>query len=302
MGEGVTAFRVDAPGRADRLVGAKLPGRSRQALARAFDAGLVRVNGRRARKGQELVAGDWVEVGAVPTADDLRPRPQPELALAVLYSDDALVALDKPAGVPSHPLAAGELGTLANALVARFPECAAAGADPREAGLAHRLDAGTSGVIVAARARAVWDALRDAFRGGRVLKTYLALVVGVLDAAREIDAPIAHDRSGAGGVRVGAREGAQDALTEVEPVERFAGGFTLVRCRARTGRMHQVRAHLAWAGFPVAGDARYGGPDFPGGAFLHAAALALPHPVTGVRLALEAPLPDGRRRALDQLR
>jgi 23S rRNA pseudouridine1911/1915/1917 synthase len=297
----MTSFRVDAPGRADRSVAEKLPGRSRHAIARAFADGLVRVNGRPARKGQALAPGDWVEVGDVPRPEDLVPRAQPELALAVIYADDALVALDKPAGMASHPLRAGELGTLANALVARFPECAGAGADPREAGLAHRLDASTSGVLVAARRRVVWETLRAEFRGGRVAKTYLALVAGIVDVAREIEASIAHDRSGAGGVRVSERAGAQPALTDVEPVERL-GGWTLVRCRAHTGRMHQIRAHLAWAGWPVVGDARYGGPAAPGGAFLHAARIELGHPVTGARLELEAPLPGERRELLERLR
>src|SRR5262249_3221356 len=193
---------VDAPGRADRTVAARLPGRSRHAIARAFAEGRVRVNGRPARKGQTVAPGDLVEVGDVPGRDELVPAPQPELPLAVIYADEARVALDKPPGMASQPLVAGELGTLANALLARFPECAAAGADPREAGLAHRLDAGTSGVLLAARRRAVWDTLRAEFRGGRVLKTYLALVAGTVDAPREIEAAIAHDRSGAGGVRV----------------------------------------------------------------------------------------------------
>lgn len=157
-------FQVAAADRADRLVAARLPGRGRHALAQAFADGLVRANGRRVRKGDRLVAGTWVEVADLPGPEDRLARPQPDLELTVLYVDETLIALDKAAGMPSHPLEPGEGGTLANALVARFPECAHAGADPREAGLVHRLDAGTTGVIVAARDRNSWSAVRDAFR------------------------------------------------------------------------------------------------------------------------------------------
>jgi 23S rRNA-/tRNA-specific pseudouridylate synthase len=195
--------------------------------------------------------------------------------------------------------------------VARFPECAGAGDHPREAGLAHRLDAGTSGVLLAARDAEIWTALRGAFHEGRVDKRYLALVVGVVSFPGELSAPIAHDRA-RGGVRVcgdpddAARREALPALTRWEPVERL-GGFTLLRCAARTGRMHQIRAHLAHAGTPVAGDERYGirvagVPAALVGFFLHAERAALEHPATGAALDVTAPLPADRAAALAELR
>jgi 23S rRNA pseudouridine1911/1915/1917 synthase len=288
-----------AAGRADRVLAAAIEGTSRSLLARAFADGQVRLNGRRARKGDAVAPGDVLEIDAAPVRAALAPVPEPERPLAVLFVDEHLVALDKPPGWPSMPLVAGERGTLANALVARHPECVAAGDDPREAGLAHRLDASTSGVLVAARTRAVWQALRAAFRAGHVDKEYLALVEGALEGPLSIDAPIAHEGGARGGVRADAPDGLE-ALTEVWP-ERRVGAYTLVRARARTGRMHQVRAHLAWAGHPCVGDVRYGAAAVDGvdGAFLHAARLAFAHPVGGAELVVEAALPAARRAFLD---
>jgi 23S rRNA pseudouridine1911/1915/1917 synthase len=290
-------FVAPTADRVDRVVAAALGGRGRRLLARAFAAGEVRVNGRAARKGDRVAPGDVIEVGTVPSRADLAPRPQPELPLSILLVDEALVALDKPAGMPSHPLAAGERGTLANALVARHPECVAAGADPREAGLVQRLDAGTTGVIVAARTAAAWRALREAFRRGEVRKEYLALVAARVEEDAVIDLPIAHDRA-RGGARAGERAGALPARTEVHPV-RALGRFTLLRCVAVTGRVHQVRAHLAARGWPVLGDLRYGGEPAGGpGHFLHAARVELPHPARGQRLGIEAPAPAWWRETI----
>jgi 23S rRNA pseudouridine1911/1915/1917 synthase len=286
----VIRFTAPAASRADLAVAAALGGRSRRRVAEAFAAGAVRVNGRRARKGDPVAPGDVVEVLA--DAGDLRPVAEPDLPLAVVHLDDALIALDKPAGMPTHPLAAGERGTLANALVARHAECAAVSDDPREAGLAHRLDAGTTGLIVAARTRPAWEALRGAFRARAVRKEYLALVAGAVAGPFVVDLPIAHDRA-RGGARAG--EGLP-AVTRVEPIAAL-GERTLVRCVAETGRVHQVRAHLAARGLPIVGDERYGGPPWPlAGFFLHAAALELPHPVTGDHMRLETPLPPDRAR------
>lgn len=287
---------METGGRADKVVGAQFPGVGRATLARLFDEGKVRVNGRRAKKGDTLAAGDLVEV--VPPED---PRVVPVAgALQVLYEDEAIIAIAKPPGMPSHPLKAGETGTLANLIVARWPECAAVGDDPREGGLAHRLDAGTSGVILAARSAEVWRALRTAFHEGRVAKTYLALVDGAVSRDGELDLGIEHDRV-RGGVRV-TSEGLP-ALTRWTVVERLAGR-TLLRCVAETGRMHQVRAHLAFAGTPVVGDSRYGGPPDADviGFFLHAERVELAHPVGGKALVIEAPLPPDRLAALERLR
>lgn len=286
-----SALRVEEAEQGLRLdvwLRARFPGWSRRRIARALEEGRVRVDGQRARKGQILCAGAEVAVFGPPdTPENLRPVPEPT-ALLVLHQDDALVAVHKPAGMPSHPLRAAERGTLANALVAQFPECADASEDPREAGLCHRLDGGTSGVLLAARTRDAHRAVREAFRTGEVEKEYLALVAG--EARAQV-------------IRLPVGDRAMPAETRVEPVERL-GAFTLIRCATRGGQRHQVRVHLAGAGHPVAGDPLYGGQPVEGleGFFLHASLLRLRHPRDGAPLEIRAPLPDDREALLARLR
>ncbi len=297
------------PLRADRFVAAVL-GCSRAAAMRLCESGAVRVAGARAHKATPVAAGDEVEVLAAPPDDEaLRPVPDRALVIDVLYEDGDVVAVCKPAGVPSHPLSAGETGTVANALVARYPECARAGQDPREGGLVQRLDRGTTGVLLAARTPEAWRALREVFSRHGAEKTYLALVVADRPLERTvIDLPIAHaPKNPARAMAVAdpgraAALGARPARTCLEPVEHL-GDRALVAATTQTGRLHQVRVHLAAVGAPIVGDTRYGGPawDAPG-FFLHAERLVVPHPRTGARLQIEAALPHDRLERLDMLR
>jgi 23S rRNA pseudouridine1911/1915/1917 synthase len=302
-----TRFQAPAPGRVDKLVAAHAGGASRRRVAALFAAGHVRVDGRVAQKGQIVAAGAMIEVAAPPASDaDLRPVPEPGLVLPVLYEDAALVVVAKPAGMPSHPLRPGETGTAANALVARHPGCAGAGDDAREAGLVHRLDTDTSGVLAAALTPAAWSSVRAAFARGAVHKRYLALVHGAPTGAG-CDLPLVHrgKRMVAG---VHGDPAALLAETRWRVLEQI-GPFHLLECTAHTGRMHQVRVHLALAGAPIVGDATYGTPALPvpdalplRGHFLHAVSISLPHPVTGAMLTVEAPLPADRQDTLAQLR
>jgi 23S rRNA pseudouridine1911/1915/1917 synthase len=215
------------------------------------------------------------------------------------------VVLAKPAGIPCHPLRDGEGTTLATALLARFPECARAGRDPREAGFAQRLDVGTSGVIVAARTPEIHQALRQVLSGGQSEKHYLAEVVGRFEVAAGapggvvvVDLPIG--RQGRRGARVvlGGGRSALPARTEFRL--RAAGDETsLVEASLTTGRAHQVRAHLAHLGAPILGDQLYGDPAALGlaaargveGFRLHAWQLSFVHPVTGERVSFVAAPP-----------
>lgn len=262
-----------------------------------LERGAVRIGGRPPRKGDRTVAGARVEV-TLPD-DDPRPVPQPELPLRLLHVDAQLVAVDKPAGLPSHPLAPGERGTVVNALVARHPECADASADPREGGLVHRLDTLTSGVLLAARAPEVWKAVREAFSGREVDKRYLAVVTGPIADAGEIDLPLRHRSDH---VEPALSGGGREALTDFRVLSR-AGDAALLDVGIRTGVLHQIRAHLAAIGAPVLGDADYGGRPQPGldRFFLHAARLGLLHPATGSRLEIAAPLPGELARVLGAL-
>jgi len=272
------------------------------AARRLIAAGGVSVGGRTPRKGDRVAAGQVVEVdadadggagaGANVVADESAA------ALDIVLVDGDLVAINKPAGVSSHPLHAGERGTVANALVARFPECATAGGDPREAGLGHRLDRETSGVLLAARSRPVWERLRAALSSPDCEKTYLAEVRGEPPTDGSFDGAIG--RRGRRGARVAIDKGRNPlpAHTDWQVLQR-RDGSTLLRARLHSGRAHQVRAHLAAAGYPILGDALYGGDDVRAWAAgrgvtslrLHAESVRLQHPVTGAPLFVVAPSP-----------
>lgn len=291
--------------RLDRYLAGAL-GISRQRAMEAIAAGRVRIDGRRARKGDPVAAGQEVVAQVEPPPEP--PVPQPELPLAVVHEDPDFVVVDKPSGWPTHPLARGEHGTLANALVARYPECSEASPDVREGGVAHRLDTPTSGLVVAARSRESWEALRRQFAERRVRKEYLALAAGAVFGPVEIDVPIGADPGTPGKARtvvqerLRERKGAREAHTLVEVERRFAG-WTLVRCTITTGVMHQIRVHLAHLGTPVAGDDLYGGAR-PAGLhrlFLHATRLGFAHPRTGEPLLFEAPLPPELEAVLASL-
>ena len=262
-----------------------------------LERGAVRIGGRPPRKGDRTVAGARVEVTL--TDEDPRPVPQPELPLSVIHLDPQLVAVDKPAGVPSHPLQPGERGTAVNALVARHPECVDASADPREGGLVHRLDTLTSGALLAARTAEAWRALREAFSGRQVDKRYLAVVTGPVADEGEIDLPLRHRGDHVEPAMAG---GGREALTDFRVLSRAADA-SLLEVRIHTGVLHQIRAHLAAIGAPVLGDTDYGGRPLPGldRFFLHAARLGFSHPATGSRLEITAPLPDELHRALEAL-
>ena len=282
--------------RLDLAVGEAL-GLSRAEVKALFESGAVRVRGRRPRKGERAEAGMVVEVEVPEEAPALVA--QPELALRVLHEDAHLVAVDKAPGMPSHPLRPGETGTVANALVARYPECAAAGEDPREGGLVHRLDLETSGVLLAARDRATWDAVRALFTTRAVDKRYWALTAGPIAEQGVIDLPLRHRGEARMEPAADGGEPGRDAVTEVRVLAR-QGDLALVEVRILTGVQHQIRAHLAAIGAPVMGDALYGGRPCPGlpRIFLHAHALGLVHPASGETLRVESPLPVDLRDAL----
>jgi 23S rRNA pseudouridine1911/1915/1917 synthase len=296
-----TVGEADAGLRLDRFLAAAT-GASRHRIVAAIESGGVRVNGRRARKGQALEPGQVVLLHLEPLA----PQPQPELPLVVVHEDPAFVVVEKPAGWPTHPLLPGETGTLANAVVARFPECAAASESEREGGACHRLDGPTSGLVLFARTREDWEALRAQFGARTVEKQYLALAAGSVFGPAELTAPL--EPAGPGRMRV-AREPdaveageAREAFTLVE-VEKRGAGWTLVRCTITTGVMHQIRVHLAHEGTPVAGDDLYGGDRPPGlqRMFLHASVLGFDHPRTGDRVRFTSALPPELAGVLDAL-
>jgi 23S rRNA pseudouridine1911/1915/1917 synthase len=285
--------------RVDRFLRLEGRGGSRKLLRQQLEAGAIRVNGARIAKGQRVHTGDRVtgppvvEGGAVP---------DPEAPLEVLYEDAALVVANKPAGMPSHPLRADERGSLASALVARYPEMAKIGYRALEPGILHRLDTETSGVLLAARDRASFEKLSAAHKRGELDKRYLALCSGQLRAPQMIGAYLAADRKR---VRVSdvLIEGSKPIETELvraEPV----GPMTLVEVRVPFAARHQVRAQLAALGHPIASDTLYDGEMLPGlnRHFLHASEIEFPHPTRGERVRVKAALPAELLAALETAR
>ncbi len=296
---------LTAEGRLDRALADAL-GTGRAAIKAAFAAGEVRVGPRRARAADAAQPGALVELELETSAGP--PEPAPELPLVVLAEAPAWLVCDKPPGLATHPLRDGERGTLANAVAARYPECASASPDPREGGALHRLDVETSGCVLFAREPAAWAALRARFAARQIEKVYLALVVGRVSAGGVLSVPLA--QRGARVVPVDDPERPprttgkpRPAETRYEVSRRFAS-HTLLEVRIATGVMHQIRAHLAFLGHPVAGDVVYGGPGAEleglGRHALHAAALGFDAPEGG-RARVESPLPPELVQAMDRL-
>lgn len=280
--------------RLDRVV-ALVADVSRSSAAAVIEAGGVRVDGAAAPSGKvRVAAGALVEIdrALLPRAES--PRPAPGVAFDVVHVDDAVVVVDKPAGLVVHPGAGNAAGTLVNGLLDRFPELAGVG-DPMRPGIVHRLDAGSSGLLVVARTEAAAANLGAQFAARTAGRRYDALVWGHPDAAHGvIDAPIGRDRGDP--LRMAVVADGRPARTEYHVVARLLAPAAVARlsCRLETGRTHQIRVHLAAVGHPLVGDTIYGGRRPTLGLtrpFLHAAELSFDHPVTGDRLSFTSPLP-----------
>jgi 23S rRNA pseudouridine1911/1915/1917 synthase len=282
--------------RIDRAV-ALLTGWSRAEVQALLAAGAIRVDGAVPAKSHRLHAGATVELLAEPEPE--RVPVAEDVEVHVVAADDAVIVVDKPAGLVVHPGAGHEHGTLVQGLLARYPELAGVG-DARRPGIVHRLDRDTSGLLIVARAADAYDRLVADLAAHAVERRYLALVRGVPDAARAtVDAPIG--RSARQPTRMAVRSGGRPARTTYEVLARDGDDAALLECRLETGRTHQIRVHLAAIGHPVVGDAAYGSAagslDRP---FLHAYALAFTHPRTGERQAFESALPEDLRAALEE--
>jgi 23S rRNA pseudouridine1911/1915/1917 synthase len=301
-------FRVDSghsDGRLD-VVLAELLGDSRSSVAARIQRGDVRVNGRQPAKSERLREGDVIEVTPPPAAPTgaagVAPPP-------IRYEDDHILVVAKPPGLVVHPGAGHEVGTLVQALAEAGYDLASAGG-PSRPGIVHRLDRDTSGLLVVAKTDGAYHGLVEALRERAVERRYVALVQGVPRASTgRIDVPIGRDPRDRR--RFAALPDGKPAVTRwqvlaegVAPgLDAARGTVSLLGCALGTGRTHQIRVHMAYARHPIVGDAVYGatadvatalGLERP---FLHAARLALDHPVTGERLELEEPLPGDLRAA-----
>ncbi|UTI62893.1 RluA family pseudouridine synthase [Paraconexibacter antarcticus] len=297
----LTAGPDDDGERLDAVLAGSLGSRTR--AARLIAEGAVRIGGRTVVKRHVVSAGDEIDVddAAIEAAQPVTAPTgeiDPDVPVAeytVAYEDEHLIVVDKPAGVVVHPARGHWQGTLAQALAGT----AAGGEDPWRAGLVHRLDKDTSGLLVVAKSDAVHEALKAALQARDITREYLALVEGRPTArSGTIDAPIGRDR------HVRTRHSIdtdqpREARTHFT-IERALERYTLLRVHLETGRTHQIRVHMQAIGLPIAGDPEYGREGLLGlqRQFLHATRLAFPHPVTGESIACESPLPPDLADAL----
>jgi 23S rRNA pseudouridine1911/1915/1917 synthase len=288
---------------------------SRARIQHWIKSGLVRLDGAIARPSARLRGGERVELPSdAPAAPPLHAFAEP-IPLQILYEDDDVVAIHKPAGMTVHAGAGANHGTLVNALVGHFERLSQVGGELRP-GLVHRLDRLTSGVVLVAKNDAAHLGLARQFAARQVRKTYIALVHGwpagparrgrpvMTDgvAWTRLEMPIRRDRRHRVKMTARAKEG-RAALTDFRVLEQWPG-FALLEVRIGTGRTHQIRVHLSAIGHPVAGDTLYGAPAQPSlpRLFLHAREIVFQHPATGQAIRVEAPLPGELERHLAALR
>jgi 23S rRNA pseudouridine1911/1915/1917 synthase len=294
--------------RLDRFLASVLPEHSRSQIQRLIKEGLVHVAGRETKANQPVKAGQAISVELREPVD---PVPRPEaLPLPILYQDEDLLVVDKPAGMVVHPAAGHASGTLVNALLHHVDDLSGIGGEKRP-GIVHRLDRGTSGLMVVAKNDSAHEELSRQFHDREVEKEYFALVWGEVQAGRRIDAPIGRDPSNRKKMSARARR-SREAVTRIIRVEKLRV-LTLVQVAIHTGRTHQIRVHLGAIGHPIVGDPLYGGVhrrvagdlravthlERP---FLHAARIVFTHPRDGRRMEFASELPDDLQKVLDELR
>jgi 23S rRNA pseudouridine1911/1915/1917 synthase len=283
----------------------RLFGFSRTVAAELVDQGRVRVGGAAVPRSERLHGGDLLEVRLPEPDAPVAPAPTPVDGLRVLYEDDDVVAVDKPLGVAAHPSPGWTGPTVVQGLAASGVRIATSGAAERQ-GVVHRLDAGTTGVMVVAKSEQAYSALKRAFKQRTVDKRYAALVQGHPDPTRgTIDAPI--DRHPSADYKFAVVAGGRPSVTHYDTVEAFRAA-TLLDVQLETGRTHQIRVHMAAIRHPCVGDLTYGADPVLARhlglarQWLHARALSFDAPAGGARITVESPLPPDLQHALDILR
>ncbi len=283
--------------RLDRIV-AFLADLSRADAARTIEKNAVTVDGEPASSGKvRLLEGQTVSIDPAGFPRFEPPGPDPEVEFRVVHDDESVIVIDKPPGLVVHPGAGNQSGTLVNGLLDRYPELRGVGDDPVRPGIVHRLDAGSSGLLVVARTAAAVEALVSQFQDHSARRIYEAVVWGIPEAPHGIiDAPIGRSKSDP--LRMAVVAGGRPARTDYQVVGSYHSPAELTRlhCRLETGRTHQIRVHLSSINHPLVGDPTYGqrrpalGLDRP---FLHARELAFVHPATGDTVTFESELaPD----------
>lgn len=293
---------ADAGKRLDAWLADQFPDISRAQIRRAIESGALAVNGRKCSKGDRVRDGQTYHLLKSLTPPTVQPNP--EIPLEVVYEDEALLACCKPAGLDCQPNEAEEMDTLANAVLARYPEVAGVGDGPLTCGILHRIDRDTSGLVLVARTQAVYNDLRAQFAAHEIEKRYRALVSGEVRTAAHLEHHLAHNPRCPGRMVDAAKwtdvRRPMYAVTDYRPMKTyrlFGKAFTLLDVTILTGVTHQIRAQLSFAGLPILGDKRYGGDQVKNfnRHFLHAYSAAFIHPISQKRLTLTAPFtPDLR--------
>ena len=304
----LTVAEDEAELRLDQFLAAHLADRTRSQVQRLIKEGRARLGAKVARPSTAVHPGDVVTL-EIPPPTAATPQPQ-ALPIEIIHDDPDIVVVNKPAGMVVHPAAGHADGTLVNALLHHVGDLSGIGGELRP-GIVHRLDRGTSGVMVVAKNDQAHAGLSRQFKEREVEKEYMALVWGVVQQGRRIDLPIGRDIKQRQKVSARSRR-AREAVTRVTKAEHLDGA-SFLHVAIATGRTHQIRVHLSEIGHPVVEDSVYGGTrrhvpphlravlrlDRP---FLHAARLAFTHPRDGHRVEYSCPLPDDLRGVLDKLR
>lgn len=297
--ETVTAEVEDAGTRADVFLAAKL-GVSRSNMQKLLEDGRV-------KRGEKIIKANYkVRAGEMFVVDIPEPEPieaVPEnIPLDIIYEDDDVVVLNKARGMVVHPAPGNYTGTLVNALLYHCSNLSGINSAIRP-GIVHRLDKDTSGIMIVAKNDAAHISLSQQIQSKTAVRTYLAVVRGNIKTdSGTIETQIARDKTDRKKMAV-VKEGGRDAITDYEVLERF-GKYTLVRCKLRTGRTHQIRVHMEYLGYPLVGDPKYSPMKTPfgiKGQALHSHTLEFTHPRTGKRMKFEAPLPEDMHKIITRL-
>lgn len=297
--ETVTAETEDAGTRADVFLAAKL-GVSRSNMQKLLEDGRV-------KRGEKIIKANYkVRAGEMFVVDIPEPEPieaVPEnIPLDIIYEDDDVVVLNKARGMVVHPAPGNYTGTLVNALLYHCSNLSGINSAIRP-GIVHRLDKDTSGIMIVAKNDAAHISLSQQIQSKTAVRTYLAVVRGNIKTdSGTIETQIARDKTDRKKMAV-VKEGGRDAITDYEVLERF-GKYTLVRCKLRTGRTHQIRVHMEYLGYPLVGDPKYSPMKTPfgiKGQALHSNTLEFTHPRTGERMKFEAPLPEDMHKIITRL-
>ena len=297
--EVVTAGAEDAGARIDVCLAAKL-GVSRSNMQKLLEEGRV-------KRGDKVLKANYkVRAGEVYTVDIPEPEPieavPEDIPLDIIYEDDDVVVLNKARGMVVHPAPGNYTGTLVNALLYHCKNLSGINSAIRP-GIVHRLDKDTSGIMIVAKNDAAHIALSQQIQSKTAVRTYLAVVRGNIKTdSGTIETQIARDKNDRKKMAV-VKEGGREAITDYEVLERF-GKYTLVRCKLRTGRTHQIRVHMEYLGYPLVGDPKYSPMKTPfaiKGQALHSHTLEFTHPRTGERMKFEAPLPEDMHKIITRL-